>query len=299
LIAINPDHPFFNLPLPLIKAGRRTTAWVRDAGERVISAYRFHRFSDRYPHDILFIAGLPKSGTTWLENMLASFPGYHKITPYDAVRYEMEHGESHSYSLPKGFFKRYRNRLLVIKLHLNGSRHNAESLKAAGIKYIILYRDLRDVAVSYCFYVSRTPWHPDFQAYRKLSFTEKLRCFGDSHLTDYAEWIRQWHQNHDPELGAIVSYESLIARPDQVLTSIANHFGLDSTPEVISAVVERHSLKSHHPGSGSSSPRMGSVIRKGQVGDWKNHFTPEIKELFKRKIGQFLIELSYESDLNW
>jgi hypothetical protein len=299
LSEIIPDHAFFHLPPSLIRAGRRTAAWERDASVRAISFCRFQAYSGLYPQPILFIAGLPKSGTTWLENMLVSYPGFHQLTPYDAVRYELNHGESHSYSLPDGFFERYRNRLLVIKLHLAGSRHNTESLKAANIKYVILYRDLRDVAVSYCFYVPRTPWHPDFPLYRDLSLPERLRCFADQHLNAYAEWIRLWHQNRDPELSAIISYESLVAQPRQIMTSIADHFCLDSSSEVISAIVTQHSLKGQSPGTGSSSTKMGSVVRKGQAGDWRNHFTPEIKEVYKKAIGQFLIDFSYEADFSW
>ncbi len=32
----------------------------------------------------------------------------------------------------------------------------------ADVKYVIMYRDLRDVAVSHYYYAKQTPWHPEY-----------------------------------------------------------------------------------------------------------------------------------------
>ncbi len=42
-----------------------------------------------------------------------------------------------------------------------------------------------------------------------------------------------------------------------------------------------------------------SHYRKGQTGDWKNHFYPELKDIFKKRYSSLLIELGYEKDENW
>jgi hypothetical protein len=42
-----------------------------------------------------------------------------------------------------------------------------------------------------------------------------------------------------------------------------------------------------------------SALRKGVVGDWKNHFSPRVKERAKELVGEALIELGYEKDMNW
>lgn len=39
--------------------------------------------------------------------------------------------------------------------------------------------------------------------------------------------------------------------------------------------------------------------RKGISGDWKNHFGPKVKGYVKEQIGEELIQLGYEKDLNW
>lgn len=42
-----------------------------------------------------------------------------------------------------------------------------------------------------------------------------------------------------------------------------------------------------------------SHFRKGVAGDWKNHFTPHVKSIFKEKYGPDLIRLGYESNQDW
>lgn len=41
------------------------------------------------------------------------------------------------------------------------------------------------------------------------------------------------------------------------------------------------------------------TFRKGQIGSWREVFTPFHKELFKAKMGQELIDLGYEQDYAW
>ncbi|PHR84385.1 MAG: hypothetical protein COA59_07240 [Colwellia sp.] len=41
------------------------------------------------------------------------------------------------------------------------------------------------------------------------------------------------------------------------------------------------------------------TFRKAKINDWKNYFDEEIKVLVKNSMGDYLIELGYENDLNW
>ncbi len=42
-----------------------------------------------------------------------------------------------------------------------------------------------------------------------------------------------------------------------------------------------------------------SFFRKGVAGDWRNQFTPELKDLYRERIGDFLIEVRDEEDHAW
>lgn len=47
------------------------------------------------------------------------------------------------------------------------------------------------------------------------------------------------------------------------------------------------------------SPIIGRGLRRGISGDWKNHFSPAVKQKFKEIAGEALVELGYEKDLDW
>jgi len=40
-------------------------------------------------------------------------------------------------------------------------------------------------------------------------------------------------------------------------------------------------------------------LRKGIVGDWRNHFTREAAEVFERHAGKELLLLGYETSADW
>ncbi|MCJ7716383.1 MAG: sulfotransferase domain-containing protein [Anaerolineales bacterium] len=47
-------------------------------------------------------------------------------------------------------------------------------------------------------------------------------------------------------------------------------------------------------------PKKAGTFRKGQPGNWREHFTPENKIRFKRVAGDLLTKLGYEeNDQDW
>ena len=44
---------------------------------------------------------------------------------------------------------------------------------------------------------------------------------------------------------------------------------------------------------------MTAHQRKGIAGDWRNHFSDELKGDFKERWGDLLIATGYERDLDW
>lgn len=283
----------------LLRGIKKLGIYPRYLLQRVQSRWGFLRYGAKYSHKIIFIAGLPKSGTTWLKKMLTSYPGFHEILIPKVTAYEFQNGGSHDYEMPNDIFARMNNLLAVTKMHIHGSAHNARVLNESNVKYGILYRDLRDVAVSYVFYVRKTPWHPEYQLYKDLSVVEGLELFADELLVPYKKWIQSWHKNRDRELSLEVKYENLNANTLEIMTEIADHFGLDSSEEMIERIVKRFSFENLSGGRSQGEENSDSFFRKGKSGDWKNHFTPELEEQYKKKIGGFLIEYGYEDSLSW
>lgn len=280
------------LPTPLARLAKRVAVWprARVQAKRCRAGWREH--SEAYEQHVLFIAGLPKSGTTWLERMVSSYPGFGEYLMPEVAAHELRTGGSHDYELPSGMFDRFKRMLVLSKMHVHGSVNNCRVLGEAGVRYVVLYRDLRDVAVSNFFYVRDTPWHPEHPHYKGKSVEEGLLVFAERTLEAYADWVRSWHANRDHELSLVVRYEQILEDPAGWMTRVAAHFGLDDSPEMIGRIVEASSMD-------KMRQSKGSFVRKGKAGDWRNHFTDRVTEAFRSRIGAFLIEFGYETDDHW
>ena len=66
----------------------------------------------------------------------------------------------------------------------------------------------------------------------------------------------------------------------------------------LKTIVENYSFKKisqRKPGEENKK----SFLRKGIAGDWKNNFSEEACDVFKKYAGEELILMGYEKDLNW
>lgn len=287
------------LPPSIARRSRQIAAYPRTLWQISQCRSGYARYGSSYPQNILFVAGLPKSGTSWLEQMLASYPGFQTYMPPAALAYEARTGGSHDLDLPPNCFSQMSNMLVVTKLHVHGSPHNVALLHEANLRYVILYRDLRDVAVSYYFYVRRTPWHAEYQQYANLSPERGLIRFANRLLSAYVAWVQSWHANRDPAQSLIIRYEEMVRDPVKTLTNVAYHLHLDRSADMIQTIVREHDFLRLSNGRRPGEQQTESFFRKGVVGDWKTYFTPVVTDLYKQKIGSFLIDYGYEPNDAW
>ncbi len=287
------------LPPPAARLAKRLAVYPRYASQAKVCRAGFREHGDDYPQKILFVAGLPKSGTTWLEKMLSSWPGFGELLIPEVAAHEMKHGGSDTYDLPPRMFDRMKGMLVLTKMHVHGSEHNARVLADAGVNYAVLFRDLRDVAVSNTFYVRNTPWHPEHPHYAGKSVPECLAVFAERTLDDYANWVRLWDRNADPQRSVILRYEQMLDNVEACLQQIATLFELDASPERIREIADANSFNRMSGGRARGEESGSAFVRKGVAGDWRNHFTPALCDLYKTRIGRFLIDFGYETSDDW
>jgi hypothetical protein len=65
------------------------------------------------------------------------------------------------------------------------------------------------------------------------------------------------------------------------------------------AILEEKSFENMSGGREKGEEDVTSHYRKGKPGDWANHFTPEIKQAFKDRFNDVLLETGYENDDRW
>jgi len=235
----------------------------------------FARYRDLYPHNVLYVAGMPKSGTTWLDSMLSMVPGFAEVMLPEAVDHELRHQETLTFQLPSDTFSRLKNTLSVLRLHAAGSESNVRTLEDNEVPYVVLYRDLRDVAVSHHHYVAQTPWHPEYEKYKGKTVQEGVRLFAKDLLKLHVDWIRSWKRQAGSKLCKIVTYEEMKADPHAVLLGILEHYGIPNADELVPRAVEANTFEKLSRGG------KDSFFRKGKVGDWVESFPDDLMPVYE------------------
>lgn len=175
-------------------------------------------------------------------------------------------------------------------------------LAQPGRATIFVFRDPRDVIISHVFYA--TEMHPGHGMHHY--YTEVL-----TNMEERIDAAIQGVQEPGSELSSIrakyqaylgwldqpdvlcLRFEELILEQQAALGRILDYLqGRGFTPSVgrtesIDALTD------------AIKPRKSGTFRKGQPGNWEEHFTQANKAHFKATAGDLLIRLGYERDNNW
>lgn len=282
-----------NTPSSLAGIAKKIIAYPRYYSQIKKSRAKYDTYNYKYQQHILFVAGLPKSGTTWFEKMLSSIPGFSEIMIPEAVSFEQKNKQSHSFELPDNIFLRFKNALVVLKLHAHGSDHNFELLKKNNIRYVVMYRDLRDVAVSHVFYVKRTKYHPEHSAYRNLTIQQGLNYFAQTLLPQFVEWIETWQKHIDSDLSYILKYEELVANPFKKMKEVTKHYGISITDEELQAIINENNFEKLSGGRKKGDTDSQSFFRSGTTGDWKKYFDEDLLKTYNTALKVFFRRYGY------
>lgn len=167
---------------------------------------------------------------------------------------------------------------------------------------VFIYRDPRDLVVSQVFYATDMyPDHGMHEYYQQLNSMEarlnvaiegsSLKGFELVNVRD--RYLPQMKWLETPQVLSI-RFEDLILNREATLEKILNYiesFGVKFSCSRLEAVdAFRKTIQ----------PKKSGTFRKGQPGNWREHFTPENKIRFKNVAGDLLTKLGYEeNDLEW
>ena len=242
------------------------------------------------PSDV-FIATHPKSGTTWMQTIV------HVLMTHKQVEEQLdglqpflelpivgsvEEGEKlpiapFFYTL--SFLENLANPR-VFKTHLPFKFIPY----TPDCKYIYTFRNPKDVVVSDFHYAKGMK----FTSY-KGTFEEYLGLFMRGELSHgfWYDHVLGWWTNRGRPNVLLISYESLILEFKGTVTKIADFLGLKITEEIFQLVLEYtkfDSVKINKFVNKSIipwNPDSPAFIRKGIIGDWKNHFTQKQNKEFE------------------
>jgi hypothetical protein len=243
----------------------------------------------------IYVVGYPRSGNTWLAQMLADILN----SPFTGKFYAVPIGQE-GMDRPGD----YTIRQLHLKPVYDDSKYN-EAVPTAWVyvpalhadeRIVHIYRDPRDMAVSIKHYWGLS----SVQATLDIVAGEGI---GPTGGTPWPEYVKLWFECE----GVIhTSYEALHTNAVAELRRILDE--LDAVPvnDIVEAIGRQHFAQKRQqiatePESARTYNRgiQISHLRKGIVGDWRNEFSPADRELAHRYFWSWLQKLGYETDEGW
>jgi hypothetical protein len=265
---------------------------------------------------LFFIGGAPRSGTTWLQQILDSHPNasckgeglfakdlYPPLEAAMAQRSQALQMKNRSlfqhtggYPLPTPEDTEFlAGTAMLLAFSQQGADKDCQALGEKTpenvfffarfqtlfprAKFIGIARDPRDLLTS-AWYFFRKPAHgPDDEA-AKLAFIL-------SALPSLAEGARAMlaFAEQQPNAFRMVTYERLRGDPEPAVAELFRFLGLSNRVETVRACLQRTSFAAMTGGRPAGVAEDGAFLRKGVVGDWKSTLTPAMNDLVLRELG--------------
>ncbi|KAM6916155.1 sulfotransferase 6B1 [Xenentodon cancila] len=141
------------------------------------------------------------------------------------------------------------------------------------LKMLVIFRNPKDTLVSYYHFCNNNPVLPSLKSWD--SFFSQFMS-GEVAWGSYFDHALAWDKKMDDPDVMIVTYEELKKDLSEGVRHISKFFGFSLTEDQIQQIAGASTFTAMKETAINSHGNIGSVIfRKGEVGDWKNHFTPE------------------------
>ncbi|MFW5652622.1 MAG: sulfotransferase family protein [Planctomycetota bacterium] len=275
------------------------------------------RLSGVLDHDLFFIVGCEKSGTSWLQHLLNS---HHQIACRGESRiglillpllrqaievWNQNHLLGKQGSLDEAAWQHFARTAAAlvfdqswpIRPHTRviGEKTPGHAKAIADLssifpqaKFIHIIRDGRDGVVS--------GWHhnmhrgkPDFRQ-RFPRFADYTRYFVQAHWLPYIASARAFGSQH-PARYHELRYEDLHSAPETTVERLLAFLNVDAAPEHVQACIESGSFSKLSKGRDRGEEKADSHFRKGVVGDWRNVFDDTALEAFMAAGGREMLQV--------
>jgi hypothetical protein len=261
---------------------------------------------------LFFVGGAPRSGTTWLQQMLDAHPEVscrgeallqrHLGEPLEALMAArgkaltakntalFQHTGGYPLPQPEDTEHLFGTGVLLALLRQGAGRNcRAIGEKTPEIvfhfarlkklfpqaKCIGIARDPRDVLASaWCFF------NKNADAAGKLDF---IRSAMPS-LHQGAEAMLALSQEFPTDY-TMVTYEALLAAPEATLPHLFGFLGVASDARIVTSCLTQTSFATQTGGRPPGAAHNGTFLRNGRAGDWQSVLTAEMNEMVLEKLG--------------
>ncbi|KAI1896968.1 hypothetical protein AGOR_G00100370 [Albula goreensis] len=145
------------------------------------------------------------------------------------------------------------------------------SFSAKKTKMLVVFRNPKDTAVSYYHFTNKNPVLPTAKSWDAF-YSDFMS--GEVAWGSYFDHALAWEKRMDDPDVLILTYEYLKENLQEGVRQVSKFFGFKLTEEQVKAIADASTFNAMKESSKDSHGQMGNVFfRKGEVGDWKNHFS--------------------------
>jgi len=238
----------------------------------------FTSVEEFHPDDV-FIVGYPKSGNTWMQNLVAGIvygvdPQYAPDTLIQELVPDVHY---------KRYYKRFRTPMFFKSHHLPRLEYR---------RVVYLLRDGRDVMVSYFHHLRAIKG-------KEINFLNMIRDGVDHSFGKWHEHVEAWLSNPYNADMIVIKYEDLKEDAVGQLQRFCQFVGLNRSTSFLERVARGASfenLRKKEVLYGYDNPQWPHkqpFVRRGRVGSYKDEMPKEVLEVFLAQANETLKRLGY------
>ncbi|KAL4640810.1 sulfotransferase 6B1-like [Arapaima gigas] len=216
------------------------------------------------PDDVMLVS-YPKCGFNWTVGVLLKIINDGKEEPKEGPLALLEFLNPEK---QKSLSQAPSPRLLGTHMHLDNI---SPSFAAKKTKMLVVFRNPKDTLVSYYHFCNSNPVLPTPESWDKF-FEEFMQ--GDVCWGSYFDYALAWEKHMDDPNVMIVTFEEMKKDLTKAIRQISKFFSFTLSEEQIQTISKESMFGAMKDNSKEKYGKMTNIIfRKGEVGDWKNHFS--------------------------
>lgn len=186
--------------------------------------------------------------------------------------------------------------------YLDARDEYVDAINRDGLASIFVFRDPRDMIISHVFYATEIFQEHGMHEYytKKLSTMEERINAAIGGVNEDGLELIGVKERYETHLGWLdqsgilcLRFEQLRGNQEQSFNSILDYLESRGLQPEVDREEARAALRE------AVQPKKSGTFRSGKVGDWRQYFTQNNVDFFKKSTGDLLVKLGYEEDDTW